>query len=220
MVGFLLATASDAMAIKPGLQVSRHANGIIGLKDPPVMLADEVKELLVKSDTEVLVHLESRKFNTQALEVHLTSMDDKVSRTLAVFYGVSQGGWQVVQDLHEKLGVINVCESCLLSQRTDECSYKCEDCWINKRVCDACLNAGFKEWHPTARPCPTCCEKDQICFRMLQLGWCSDCESRQKAFMERLFGLYPETFQFPMLDPPHNLKSVRSAVFWYWLFSG
>lgn len=57
VVGFLLATASDAMAIKPGLQVSQQANGIIGLKDPPVMLADEVKELLVKSDTEVLAHL-------------------------------------------------------------------------------------------------------------------------------------------------------------------
>lgn len=218
VVGFLLATASDAMAIKPGLQVSQQANGIIGLKDPPVMLADEVKELLVKSDTEVLAHLKSRKFNTQALEVHLTSMDDKVSRPVAVFYGVSQGGWQVVQDLYEKLRVINVCEACLLSQKTNECSYKCEDCWTNKRVCDACLNTGFKEWHPAARPCSTCHEKDQICYRIIQLGWCSDCESRQKAFMERLVSLYPETFQFPMPDPPHNLKSVRSARFWYWLF--
>ena len=36
--------------------------------------------------------------------------------------------------------------------------------------------------------------------------------------MERLFNLYPDTFQFPMPDPPHNLKSVRSSVFWYWLY--
>lgn len=51
LVGFLLATASDAMAIKPGLQVSQQDNCIIRLKDLPAMLADEVKELLVKSDT-------------------------------------------------------------------------------------------------------------------------------------------------------------------------
>ena len=51
LVGFLLATASDQMAIKPGLQVSQQDNCIIRLKDLPAMLADEVKELLVKSDT-------------------------------------------------------------------------------------------------------------------------------------------------------------------------
>ena len=36
--------------------------------------------------------------------------------------------------------------------------------------------------------------------------------------MERVFSLYPDTFQFGMPDPLHNLRSVRSAVFWYWLF--
>ena len=36
--------------------------------------------------------------------------------------------------------------------------------------------------------------------------------------MERLAQRYPEEYQLPMPDPPHNIKSVRSSLFWYWLF--
>lgn len=218
VVGYLIATASDAMAIKPGLQFSPQVNGIIGLSDPPVMLPEKVRELLAKLDTETSIYLQTCKFNTQALEVHLTSMDDRVSRPVAVFYGGSRGGWQVVQELHKSLSVIDVCEACLLEKRIDECSYRCQDCWSSNSLCENCLQAGFKEWHPAARPCSVCHEKKQVCSRLLQLSWCSDCEARQKAFMERLFNLFPDTFQFPMPDPPHNLKSVRSSVFWYRLF--
>ena len=218
VISFFIATASDAMAIKPGLQFSPQVNGIIGLTDPPVMLTEKVKELSSKSEAEIATSLKTCKFNTQALEVHLTSMDDKVSRPVAVFYGGTQGGWQVVEDLHQRLSVIEVCESCLLEKQIEECSYKCAHCWNSKAVCEECRQAGFKEWHPAARPCSSCHERKQDCFRLLQLGWCSDCESRQKAFMERLFSLYPETFQFPMPDPAHNVKSVRSSVFWYWLY--
>ena len=41
---------------------------------------------------------------------------------------------------------------------------------------------------------------------------------KQKAFLERLAQRYPEEYQLPMPDPPHNIKSVRSSLFWYWLF--
>ena len=221
VVGYLIATASDAMAIKSGLQFFPQVNGIIELSDPPVKLPEKVRELLAKSDTETSIYLQTCKFNTQALEVHLTSMDDRVSRPVAVFHGVSQGGWQVVQELYKSLSVIDVCEACLkksLEKRIDECSYRCQDCWSSKSLCEKCLQAGFKEWHPAARPCSICHEKKQVCSRLLQLGWCSDCEARQKAFMKRLFNFFPDTFQFPMPDPPHNWKSVRSSVFWYWLF--
>lgn len=55
-------------------------------------------------------------------------------------------------------------------------------------------------------------------MRLVRLGWSSDCEWKQKAFLERLALRYPEVIQLSMPDPPHNIKSVRSAVFWYWLF--
>ena len=180
VISFFIATASDAMAIKPGLQFSPQVNGIIGLTDPPVMLPEKVKELSSKSEAEIATSLKTCKFNTQALEVHLTLMDDKVSRPVAVFYGGTQGGWQVLEDLHQRLSVIDVCESCLLEKQIEECSYKCAHCWNSKAVCEECRQAGFKEWHPAARPCSSCHERKQDCLRLLQLGWCSDCESRQK----------------------------------------
>ena len=68
----LIATARDAMAIKPGLQVSQYAGCIIGLKDPLAMLVDKVKDLLHRSDEDIVAHLKSCKFNSQTLEVHLT----------------------------------------------------------------------------------------------------------------------------------------------------
>lgn len=58
-VGYLIATASDTMGIKPCLQFSRQVNGIIGLLDPPVMMSEEVKELLGKSDTEITTYLKT-----------------------------------------------------------------------------------------------------------------------------------------------------------------
>lgn len=43
MVGYLVVTSSDAMAIKPGLQFSSQLNGLIGLMDPPVLLPETVR---------------------------------------------------------------------------------------------------------------------------------------------------------------------------------
>jgi len=53
MVGYLVVTASDVMAIKPGLQFSSQVNGVIGLMEPPVLLPETVKELVTKTDAEV-----------------------------------------------------------------------------------------------------------------------------------------------------------------------
>ena len=98
MVGYLMVTASDAMAIKPGLQFAPQANGIIGLNGCPILTIDKVMELKslvkVKIFVKILVSqfLKDSKFRTQALEVHLTSMDDKVSKPVAVFYCDSAGG--------------------------------------------------------------------------------------------------------------------------------
>ena len=44
MVGYLMVSASDAMAIKPGLQFAPQANGIIGLNSCPVLTIDKVME--------------------------------------------------------------------------------------------------------------------------------------------------------------------------------
>ena len=85
MVGYLMVSASDALAIKPGLQFAPQANGIIGLNSCPVLTIDKVMELKSMSEGLVSQFLKDSKFRTQALEVHLTSMDDTVSKPVAVF---------------------------------------------------------------------------------------------------------------------------------------
>ena len=64
------------MAIKLGLQFSPHSNGVIGQTDPSVMTVEMIKELSTKNEKEIVSHLKNCKFNTQALEVHVTSIDD------------------------------------------------------------------------------------------------------------------------------------------------
>ena len=92
----------------------------------------------------------------------------------------------------------------------------CADTCLEKRiVCDEFRGRGLTEWHPIARPCHFCRKKEEHCIKMVQTGWCSNCESRQKAFLKRLNGRNPNFCTLPLPDPPHNIKSVRSSLFWY-----
>ena len=168
----------------------------------PVLLPETVKELETKSDTEVANHLKNCKFNSQALKVHVTSMDDAVSQPVAVYYGGSQGGCQAVDDMHQSLHILDVCKACILENRELACTFKCTSCWDEKRVCQECAVVGLKEWHPASRPCFPCHNKKVEYKKLLQLRWCTDCESKQKAFLERLSARFPDTSQLPMPDPP------------------
>ena len=166
MVGYLVVMASDAMVIKPGLQFCSQVNGVIGLTEPPVLWPETVKELVTKSDADIAEHLKNCKFNSQPLEVHVTSMDDAVSQPVAVYYGGSQGGCQAVDDLHKSLHVLDTCKACIENQE-NECTYKCTTCWEEKRVCQECAAIGYKEWHPAARPCFTCQTNKAKCKKLL-----------------------------------------------------
>ena len=110
-----------------------------------------------------------------------------------------------------------MCKS-FLESNCENCNFHCNDCWQEKSLCTTWKEAGIREWHPAARPCTQCHNSKKTCQRLLQFGWCTDCESKQKAFLERLAQRYPEEYQLSMPDPPHNIKSVRSSLFWYWLF--
>ena len=146
MVGYLMVSASDAMAIKPGLQFAPQANGIIGLNSCPVLTIDKVMELKSMSEGLVSQFLKDSKFRTQALEVHLTSMDDTVSKPVAVFYCDSAGGWEFVSEINRQVQrVIEKCEECLKKGTEGSCVYKCEQCFRNKCLCEECKIKGHKE---------------------------------------------------------------------------
>ena len=68
-------------------------------------------ELKSLSEDLVSQFLKDSKFRTQALEVHLTSMDDKVSKPVAVFCCDSAGGWEFVSETNREVqSVIEKCE--------------------------------------------------------------------------------------------------------------
>ena len=90
---------------------------------------------------------------------------------------------------------------------------------LRKRtVCDECRGRGLTEWHPFARPYHFCRKKDgNIAFSILQISWCSECESKQKAFMERLNERYPNVYALPLPDPLHNIPVLVLAISEQWL---
>lgn len=50
------------------------------------------------------------------------------------------------------------------------------------------------------------------------MAWSTDWDPKQKIFMNTMLGdkeKYP--YQVPIPDCPHNIKSVRSGEFWYWI---
>ena len=63
VLGYLVVAASDAMAIKPGLQCSLSCNGIVGLIKPNVLSLNEVKDLTKKAESEIVNYLKTCQFN-------------------------------------------------------------------------------------------------------------------------------------------------------------
>ena len=60
---------------------------------------------------------------------------------------------------------------------------------------------------------PFLLQKDgNIAFSIVQIGWCSECESKQKAFMERLNERYPNVYALSLPDPLHNIPVLVLAI--------
>ena len=60
--------------------------------------------------------------------------------------------------------------------------------------------------------------EDKVCTRLFLLVWATDCDPKQKSFMNSMLAdraKYP--YQVPIPDCPHNIKSVRCAEFWHWI---
>ena len=171
---------------------------------------------MLKPEDEIISFMKESTFANQAVELHATCLDDSVFAPVGVFYKDSRGGWKSVHEMHENINhVLDKCEQCLTT--ATDCNYICETCTSERRVCETCKNLGYREWHDMVRPCSRCLEEKKDCIRLCQLGWASDCESKQKAYMERMNELLPKHHQHAFPDAPHNIKSVRSGLFWYWV---
>lgn len=134
-----------------------------------------------------------------------------------MFYGGSKGGAKSIEHLYDKiLCSTERCLKCL--KRDEECTFHCKVCYNEKTVCHPCKALGYTDWHPLLRACETCLRNEYVCTRLLPLVWTSDCDPKQKSFMNTMLSdkeKYP--YHVPIPDCPHNIKSVRSAEFWYWI---
>ena len=128
---------------------------IVGLVDPEHISYEDVETLAVASNEEVVKYLVEHEFVTQAREVQVLSLDDKVDFPIGVFYGGNKGGEVHIQSLFVR--IINVTERCLNCHKEDtNCVFYCENCFANKEVDKICSEAGYVNWHPLLRPCEAC----------------------------------------------------------------
>ena len=147
----------------------------------------------------------------------MASLDGKVDFPVGIYYGSNKGGARYIEELNEDISrTAQKCSSCLDSGV--DCQFFCSECFGGKSVCEACSVVGNTRWHPLLRPCQCCASNSRKCKRLTQICWSTDCDAKQKAFMNIMLRSpekYP--YQSPIPDCPHNTKSVRSAEFWYWL---
>ena len=203
------------MTLKPALEYSPTNRSIIGLVEPEQLTYEDVIAVSPQEDAEILTFLKERQFVTQAREVRVASLDNRVDFPIGVFYCGNKGGAQYIEQLHHKIpDVAQRCSSCL--KPGVECTFHCKECFGEKFVCDSCASSSYTEWHPFLRPCSLCMREDKVCTRLFLLVWTTDCDPKQKSFMNSMLAdraKYP--YQVPIPDCPHNIKSVRSAEFWH-----
>ncbi|EDO46508.1 predicted protein [Nematostella vectensis] len=212
LCGYLCCLSTDEMAIKPFLEYSPAQRTVIGLSEPEQLTFEDISKF--ESSEEIMAFLDKQPFVVQAKEVRISSMDDQVNFPVGVFYCGSKSGASHIKDMFSK--VLGSTEQCLMCLQNDKrCTFLCEACYNDKDVCDQCSEKGYTDWHPLLCPCEVCIADNSLCIRLVPLVWCTDCDPKQKSFMNTMLNErsnYP--YQVPIPDcRPHNIKSVRSAEF-------
>lgn len=131
MCGYLCCLSTDEMALKLGLEYSTTHRSIIGLAEPEQLRYEDVTGICELPNEDILAYLQTHQFVTQAREVRVASLDDKVNFPIGVFYCGSKGGAKYIEELYHKiLGVAQRCSRCL--QRDVECIFHYHDCFTEK----------------------------------------------------------------------------------------
>ena len=131
LLGYLCCLSTDEMALKPALEYSPTHRSIVGLAEPQHLRYEDITELCESHNEDILTFLQTHQFVTQAREVRVASLDDKVNFPIGVFYCGSKGGANYIEELYHKiLGVAQRCSSCL--QSDVECIFHCDDCYAKK----------------------------------------------------------------------------------------
>jgi hypothetical protein len=79
-----VAIAADGMAIKPALSTVKRLLSLLGATE--VIDFNTVKGLMDKERDEILSFIKGLNFNTEALEVHFTALDNSVTAPGGIFF--------------------------------------------------------------------------------------------------------------------------------------
>ena len=223
------AAASDAMQIKPQLQVDLRNGTVVGMKtggldvktvrDNPVLQAAEFKRDVI----------------TEVLQIQLLSMTCDISLPVGSLLKTKRStGQQWRQDFTEIVTHLAMCMHCARTATNirdhvffgeSQCiTTPCSDCDRDKAVCSACVEMGHGHWEVALRACDSCIRDRRLCQRFAVLMLPADCESYQNTGMELWLKRQqesPENTLYSLTRPApeevHIGKRVRSSIKNYWL---
>ena len=96
---YLCCLSTDEMALKPGLEYSTTHRSIIGLVEPEQLRYGDVTGICKLPNKDILAYLQTHQFVTQAREVRVASLDDKVNFPIGVFYCGRKGDAKYIEEL-------------------------------------------------------------------------------------------------------------------------
>mmetsp|Transcript_28227 Transcript_28227/g.93824 ORF Transcript_28227/g.93824 Transcript_28227/m.93824 type:complete len:455 (+) Transcript_28227:90-1454(+) len=226
----LLSLATDAMSLAPALLNSVATLQSVGGKDGPLTL-QQLNALPPDASIEL---------NTSMMEFHLGSLSNgQGSRQFDMPVGQwacsSGGGLAVAKARHETVYPdLMACTECIKRAAATGAKIVCQPTcpwdtcnFASGVVCDKCKAVGVTSTKPLARPCSSCVrliergglpKNCRVCFRRCAVFLASDCESRELALMQqRDLACCPGVLTRGVPDIVHLLKSIRSAMYWWWL---
>lgn len=240
----LKTAASDGIATAPALEIDVKQLRFVG-QDGEAQTAEQLENLDDATRRSVLT-----KLSSSMIEYFTISLGGSraLEMPIALFSSGSTGGVEAVKSRHEKFEDGLICSECAVDELTGK-ACECKDgCPFNKCViahtkevehslCDGCRALGVKSALALERPCSACISKlaraahgsegttvpasaaiKLKCVRIHCVFLASDQESKEASFMAWLEKNREDLFPVP--DGVHLLKTVRSGVYWWWLFVG
>ena len=220
--------ANDGTALKPSIQFDTRTKKNVGLDF-------DVDVAYVRENPEPTPEYLSNHIITEVLVSSATTLDNSCSIPCAVHYVTKKGktGEKMKDFLETQCKILQICQSCqaeapsvenvLNEDAIDLCKSICDDCFNNKKVCDACKDQGQTSYYPSLRKCKKCTDAGKKCIRVAVLACIIDCEEgNKKAMTEMKENLEKGTVDpqlalfVPLPDSVHVGKSLKASFAnWY-----
>lgn len=227
-----IAMENDGTAIKPGIQFDERLKRNVGLKQ-------SVNLKFVRENPSPSPEFLRENVITEVNVSFITSLCNTMSMPVAVSYHTRGGktGEDMKELLLGQIQTLQGCKACLEHTPSDEltvdlpkgvCCSTCEDCLINRKLCNSCADKNQPNYSPGLRACDRCLRDGKQCVRCLILVLITDCEEGNKKAMDLIGEMQEDKTIDPALeylsffpDSVHVGKSLKcSFCNWFILLNG